>query len=73
MSVYNLKAGQSGTIIKINAEGGAAARLQSLGITVGKRVTALAFSLFRSSVLIGCGAVRLGLRKNLAVLIEVEA
>lgn len=73
MSVYNLKAGQSGTIIKINAESGAAARLQSLGITVGKRVTALAFSLFRSSVLIGCGAVRLGLRKNLAVLIEVEA
>lgn len=72
MSVYDLKAGQSARIVKIKIEGGAAARLASLGITTGKRVTALAFSLFKSSVLIGCGAVRLGVRKSLAVLIEVE-
>lgn len=72
MSVYDLKAGQSARIVKIKIEGGAAARLASLGITTGKRITALAFSLFKSSVLIGCGAVRLGVRKSLAVLIEVE-
>ena len=71
MSVYDLKAGQSARIVKIKIEGGAAARLNSLGITTGKRVTALAFSLFKSSVLIGCGAVRLGIRKSLAKQIEV--
>ena len=72
MSVYQLKAGESGEIVKIDSSGGAAARLASLGITVGKRVTVLAFSLFKSSVMIGCGAVRLGMRASLAGLIEVK-
>ena len=72
MSVYDLKVGQEGTIVKINFSGGAAARLTSLGITCGKRIEVLAFSLFKSSVLIGCGAIRLGIRKNLAKLIEVQ-
>lgn len=72
MTVYDLKAGEEATILRTNFSGGAAARLTSLGITAGKRVTVLAFSLFKSSVLIGCGAVRLGLRKSLAQLIEVE-
>ena len=71
MSVYDLKAGESAEIININIAGGASARLKSLGIIAGKRVTVLAFSLFKSSVLIGCGAVRLGIRKSLAQLIEV--
>ena len=73
MSVYQLKAGESGEIVKIDISGGAAARLASLGITVGKRVTVLAFSLFKSSVLISCAAVRVGVRKALAKKIEVSA
>lgn len=72
MSVYDLKAGEEGIILSINFAGGAAARLNSLSITCGKRVSVLAFSLFKSSVLIGCGAVRLGIRKSLAKLIEVQ-
>lgn len=72
MSVFDLKAGEEAIILKTNFSGGAAARLAALGITAGKRVTVLAFSLFKSSVLIGCGAVRLGVRKSLARLIEVE-
>lgn len=72
MTVYDLKAGETAKIIKINAKGGAAERLNSLGVVCGKRVTALAFSLFKSSVLIGCGTVRVGLRKSLAELLEVE-
>ena len=72
MNIYELKIGESGKITKINLTGGGATRLNSLGITVGKRVTALSYSLFKSSILIGCGAVRLGLRKSLAALIEVE-
>ena len=72
MSVFDLSVGDSGYIKGCNLSGGAAARLSSLGITVGKKVTVLSFSLFRGSVLIGCGAVRLGLRASLAKSIEVE-
>ena len=72
MSDYDLKVGQSGKIVKINVEGSAAVRLESLGITTGKRVTALAFSLFKSSVMIGCGSVRRGRRKNFAKIIAGE-
>ena len=72
MSVFDLKKGESGIIKNCNFSGGAAARLNSLGITVGKQITVLSFSLFKSSVLIGCGAVRLGLMAALAKCIEVE-
>ncbi|MDE6613622.1 MAG: ferrous iron transport protein A, partial [Clostridia bacterium] len=65
-----LELGSSGKITGIDVTGNAAARLASLGITVGKKITLLSFSLFKSSVLIGCGAVRLGLRKSLAMKIE---
>ena len=70
--LYALKRGESGKIIKLGADGNAAARLQSLGITAGKTVTVLAYSLFRSSVLISCGAVRVGIRAALARRVEVE-
>ncbi|MDE6104683.1 MAG: ferrous iron transport protein A [Clostridia bacterium] len=70
--IYALKQSECGKITKIDVTGNAAVRLSSLGITVGKKITVLSFSLFKSSVLIGCGAVRLGLRKSLAVRIEVE-
>ena len=72
MSVFDLKAGESAKIVKIDINGNAFARLQSLGIAVGKKVTVLAFSLFKTGVLIGCGAVRVGVRKQLAKLIGVE-
>ena len=70
--IYSLKQGECAKITKIDVTGNAAVRLSSLGITVGKKITVLSFSLFKSSVLIGCGAVRLGLRKSLAAKIEVE-
>jgi len=72
MSVFDLKYKESGKIIKITADGNALARLKSLGITTGKRVTVLSFSLFSSSILISCGAVRVGIRAALAKQIEVE-
>ena len=71
MNVFDLKKGESAQIVSSAVTGSAAARLSSLGITTGKRVTALAFSLFKSSVLIGCGAVRVGVRKSIAKKIEV--
>ena len=71
-SVFNLRQGESGKILSVNISGNAAVRLNSLGITVGKKITVLSYSLFKSAVLIGCGAVRLGIRKSLAKQIEVE-
>ena len=73
MSVYDLKMGECGKITKINLGGGARARLTALGIKVGETVEVLSFSLFKSSVLISCAAVRVGLRKSIAKNIEVQA
>ena len=72
MSVFDLKKGESGIISSCNLSGSSLSRLNSLGITVGKKISVLSFSLFRGSVLIGCGAVRLGIRASLAKLIEVK-
>lgn len=72
MGVYDLKAGESAKIVEINASGSGAARLRALGVAVGKRITVLSFSLFKAGVLIGCGAVRVGLRRKLAGLLAVE-
>lgn len=72
MSVFDLCAGDCAYITDCNLGGSALSRLASLGIVKGKKITVLSFSLFKSSVLIGCGAVRLGIRKSLAVKIGVE-
>ena len=72
MSVFDLKKGECGIITGCNLSGSSSARLNSLGITVGKKITVLSLSLFKGSVLIGCGAVRLGIRASLAKLIEVD-
>ena len=72
MSVFELKKGESAYIKKCAVTGSAAARLKSLGIVSGKKITLLAYSLFKSSVLISCGAVRLAIRKAVAESIEVE-
>ena len=72
MSVFDLSKGESGIIKSCSISGNSLARLNSLGITAGKKITVLSFSLFKGSVLIGCGSVRLGLRAALAKSIEVE-
>lgn len=73
MSVFDLKAGDCARITDIALEGGARSRLDALGIKVGEKVEVIAFSLFKSSVLISCAAVRVGVRKALAKKIEVSA
>ncbi len=72
MSVFDLKAGECARITDIALEGGARSRLDALGIKVGEKVEVIAFSLFKSSVLISCVAVRIGVRKALAKKIEVS-
>ena len=73
MNVWQLGLGKSAKITRVSAGGGAAARLYSLGFVCGSTVTVLGYSLLKSSVLLGCGAVRLAVRKSLALKIEVEA
>lgn len=72
MSVFDLKAGECAYIKGCALSGNAEIRLRSLGIIAGKKVTVIAFSLFKSSVLLSCGAVRVGIRKAIAKSIEVE-
>lgn len=72
MTVFDLKRGESATIEKINIEGGARARLFSLGIKEGEKIEVLSYSLFRSSVLLMAGAVRVGVRRSLATKIFVK-
>ena len=72
MTVFDLKKGERAKIEKINIEGGARARLTALGINEGEEVEILSYSLFRSSVLLLVGAVRVGVRKSLASKIFVK-
>ncbi|MCD8371977.1 MAG: ferrous iron transport protein A, partial [Clostridia bacterium] len=72
MTIYDLKKGQSAVILNMNTDGKANARLCSLGISGGSKITILGYSLFKSSVLIGCGSVRIAVRKSIADKIEVE-
>lgn len=71
MKLYDLKEGETGIIVRIDLSGGALERLTALGVKEGERVEVISFSLFKSSVLISCSAVRAGLRKSIAQKIEV--
>lgn len=59
-------------MVSVNAEGGALARLNALGIMNGARLEVLAFSLFRTSILVSCSAVRVSMRRTVAEKIEVK-
>ena len=72
MTVLDLNDNESATITGMFATGGAGERLRSLGFVRGRVVTVLGYSLFRSSVLLACGPVRLAVRRRLAQKIEVR-
>lgn len=72
MTVLDLEVGESAIIDKISADGGAGERLRSLGFVSGRKITVLGYSLFKSSVLLSCGSVRLAARKVLAGKIGVR-
>lgn len=72
MTVFQLKAGERARITSVGVGGAAAERLRALGIVRGAYITVLAFSLFRSSVLVGAGYARVSMRRETALGIEVE-
>lgn len=72
MNVFDLKMGEIAKIKRIDLSGSALERLNALGFKTGEQIEVLSYSLFKSSVLISCNAVRLGIRKPLALKIEVD-
>lgn len=72
MSVFDLSAGESAEIVSVNESGAALKRLASLGVVAGAKVTAVAFSLFKSAVLLSVPPVRVSLRRAVAEKIEVK-
>ena len=72
MRVYDLKQGEVGKITKIELSGSALERLSALGVRVGEQVEVISFSLLKSSVLISCAAIRVGLRKTHEQKIQVS-
>lgn len=71
MNAFDLKKGDFAIIKRINLTGSALERLTALGFKSGEKIEVLSYSLFKSSVLISCNAVRLGVRASLAKRIEV--
>ena len=67
-----MKKGESAVVKTVEVDGAAGERLASLGVKKGQKVTAVAFSLFKGSVLITIGYNRLAIRKSVASRIEVE-
>ena len=72
MTVFNLKKNTKAKVVAVDIVGAPQYRLFSLGITVGAIVQVLSFSLFKSAVLLSCGAVRVSMRKDYAQKIVVE-
>lgn len=72
MGVFNLVIGQSAVVTAVRISGAAGERLHSLGIVAGARVTCLAFSLLKGSILLLCGYNRVALRRRIADNIEVS-
>ena len=72
MTVFDLKKGDMAKVTGINLEGSAYSRLSALGLKIGTDVQVLSYSLFKSAVLLSFGAVRVGIRKPLAMKIEVS-
>ncbi len=72
MTVFDLKKGEEAEVVKVNAAGAESARLSALGLKTGTHVHILSYSLFKSSALLGFGAVRLSVRASIARRIEVK-
>jgi Fe2+ transport system protein FeoA len=66
MSVFELNKGEIGCIEQVDLQGSSYKRLLSLGFKRGAKVEILAFSLFRSSVLVGVGYTRVAIRRAVA-------
>ena len=66
MNLAQIKKGESAVIIRVDAERGVRERLRMLNVFPGSEVRVVRHSLFRSSLMLEVGGIRLGLRRELA-------
>jgi Fe2+ transport system protein FeoA len=73
MKLSELKAGEEGVVIAVEASPALRERLCALGVGVGKRVRVLRYSLFHSSIMLETAESVLGLRREIAEKTEVKS
>jgi ferrous iron transport protein A len=72
MQLNNLKKGEQGKIIRIDAEKALRDRLSSFGIVRGERITAIEHSLAKQTIEVKIGTTLVVLRANEAAKIDIE-
>lgn len=74
IDLTQMRAGQSGVIVGIMGGRGMNARLDALGVRVGKRITKVSSMFMRGPVTIGLGRSRIAIGFGMAkrVLVEVD-
>jgi len=72
MQLNNLKKGERGRIIRIDAEKALRDRLSSFGIVRGERITVIEHSLAKQTIEVKIGTTLVVLRANEAAKIDIE-
>lgn len=74
LPLTQMKAGQSGTVVKILGGFGATRRLEALGIRVGKKITKISAMFMRGPITVKVGQTSLAIGHGLAhkVMVEVQ-
>lgn len=67
-----MKAGDSGAVVGIMGGGGAARRMEALGIRIGKHITKMSESFLWGPVIVKIGGTQIGVGHGLASKIMVE-
>ncbi|HIE17983.1 MAG TPA: ferrous iron transport protein A [Dehalococcoidia bacterium] len=74
LTLVQMKAGQSGTIIAILGGRGLARRLEALGVRLGKRITKISSTLFRGPVTLRVDHTQVAVGFGMArrILVEID-
>jgi Fe2+ transport system protein FeoA len=72
MDLFELRVGESGRVLSVNAPPALRERLCALGVGVGKKVCVLRYSLLKSSLMVETEETVLALRREIAKKTEVE-
>lgn len=66
MNLSQIKKGESAVVIRVDADQNIRERLRMLNVFPSAEVKVVRYSLFRSSILLEVGGIRLGIRRELA-------
>ena len=73
LTLVEMKAGQTGTVVSVQGGHGLVGRLDALGIRPGRRVTKLSSTLFRGPVMLRVNSTQVAVGFGMARKIIVEA